>query len=314
MTHTLPSLWDYLSPVAPAALAGRRYGNVPGGHASPRGIMAALTLPLRWDAEHRRGGGPGAEANIVQAAVSMACGRHGWPIIWVDRHLLEAVARTDPPADMRLDAIRWPFEGLALALPLGTLRHGRDGDCSWMALARLAGDLRCPLTGAVTRVGSPSVGCYTASLTVPAPAFLRLSLSEDAVLGEAGGLEFTDMHGDDPGAPPDPHPDDGALIKAAFGLGVRILLALTARPEYLEADSRDPRRPAGGNGWTPVRWAGRGHRHTVHGAEAGAGGPGVRLHWRRGHFRSQPCGEGRGQRRVIWLEPALVGGGQPPSQ
>lgn len=29
-------------------------------------------------------------------------------------------------------------------------------------------------------------------------------------------------------------------------------------------------------------------------------------HWRRGHFRNQPFGEGRSQRRLLWIEPVLV--------
>lgn len=33
----------------------------------------------------------------------------------------------------------------------------------------------------------------------------------------------------------------------------------------------------------------------------------VRSHWRRGHFRSQPCGEGSAQRKLIWIQPALIG-------
>jgi len=34
-----------------------------------------------------------------------------------------------------------------------------------------------------------------------------------------------------------------------------------------------------------------------------------RLHWRRGHVRRQPYGTGRGQRKLIWIEPVLVGAG-----
>jgi hypothetical protein len=34
-----------------------------------------------------------------------------------------------------------------------------------------------------------------------------------------------------------------------------------------------------------------------------------RLHWRRGHFRQQAYGEQRRLRKVIWIEPCLIGGG-----
>jgi hypothetical protein len=31
------------------------------------------------------------------------------------------------------------------------------------------------------------------------------------------------------------------------------------------------------------------------------------MHWRRGHIRNQPFGMGRTQRRLLWIEPMLVG-------
>lgn len=40
----------------------------------------------------------------------------------------------------------------------------------------------------------------------------------------------------------------------------------------------------------------------------------VKTHWRRGHFRSQPCGEGRKDVKAIWIKPTLVNslaGNQP---
>lgn len=39
-------------------------------------------------------------------------------------------------------------------------------------------------------------------------------------------------------------------------------------------------------------------------------GSAVTAHWRRGHFRQQPYGPGATQRRLIWLEPTLVGSGE----
>ncbi|RYD25057.1 MAG: hypothetical protein EOP86_27825 [Verrucomicrobiaceae bacterium] len=240
--------------------------------------------------------------------MSMACGQCDWPIVWVDRHLLDAVARTEPPADMRLDAISWPFPGMAFALPTGTLRHSVDGECSWMAIARLSGDLRCPISGTVVQVRTPSVACYTASLTKPNPTTLQLALPETASLADAAGLTLDRYESSYmPEHLPDPHPDDTTLAGAAFSLGMRLLLALTVRPEYLEGSfDVGTHASAARSGWTPVRWAGRGHRHNVTG-EGDATGAGVRLHWRRGHFRSQPHGEGRTLRKLIWLEPVLVG-------
>ena len=35
----------------------------------------------------------------------------------------------------------------------------------------------------------------------------------------------------------------------------------------------------------------------------------VKQHWRRGHWRNQPCGEGRKQRKLIWIRPVIVNSG-----
>jgi len=39
-----------------------------------------------------------------------------------------------------------------------------------------------------------------------------------------------------------------------------------------------------------------------------------RMHWRRGHFRHQPFGPGRQERKVIWLEPMLVSAGDDEAE
>ncbi|WP_313706538.1 hypothetical protein [Massilia sp.] len=41
-------------------------------------------------------------------------------------------------------------------------------------------------------------------------------------------------------------------------------------------------------------------------AEAGAAGGVIAPHWRRGHFRMQPCGAGKQQRKLIFVAPLLV--------
>lgn len=43
-------------------------------------------------------------------------------------------------------------------------------------------------------------------------------------------------------------------------------------------------------------------------ADGGSAGRHVTAHWRRGHFRNQPHGEGRKLRRPVWIQPILVAG------
>ena len=61
--------------------------------------------------------------------------------------------------------------------------------------------------------------------------------------------------------------------------------------------------------WSPnlIGW----HYRPAQAVEAQGTHAKPRLHWRRGHVRNQPHGPGRTQRRLIWIEPMLVGIGHP---
>ena len=45
-------------------------------------------------------------------------------------------------------------------------------------------------------------------------------------------------------------------------------------------------------------------------SSSGTHGSSKSVHWRRGFFRNQPYGEGRQQRKIVWIEPVLVMGGE----
>ena len=49
-------------------------------------------------------------------------------------------------------------------------------------------------------------------------------------------------------------------------------------------------------------------REAVDGDRNGVGGWTVKPHWRRGHWRLQPCGPGRSERRRIAIPSVLVNG------
>ncbi|MBW4564917.1 MAG: hypothetical protein KME32_28095 [Mojavia pulchra JT2-VF2] len=45
--------------------------------------------------------------------------------------------------------------------------------------------------------------------------------------------------------------------------------------------------------------------------EGSSGSHGTKsIHWRRGFLRNQPYGQGRQQRKLVWIEPVLVMGGK----
>lgn len=85
------------------------------------------------------------------------------------------------------------------------------------------------------------------------------------------------------------------------------IYAMSARPEYVEGGERvGTRKGTQSEIWTP-NVIGRKYAVKAHSFSNTHSG-GVRLHWRRGHFRQQAVGVGRTQRKVIWIEPMMVGG------
>lgn len=60
------------------------------------------------------------------------------------------------------------------------------------------------------------------------------------------------------------------------------------------------------DGYAVVRLVGS-EVHRLGSTAAGEMGSSIKVHWRRGHWRQQPCGEGLTLRKRIWIKPVMVG-------
>ena len=104
---------------------------------------------------------------------------------------------------------------------------------------------------------------------------------------------------------------ENELTVKAISLVVKIIAALSAMPEYVEhgAISR-PGKVKRGKQVQSELWhpnvIGRQYAARL---EASRGGTHAspRMHKRRGHMRWQPYGEGRAQRKLLWIEEVWVG-------
>lgn len=128
------------------------------------------------------------------------------------------------------------------------------------------------------------------------------------------------------------------IYRSALRLVVNALCYMTAypddvqeawpaeTPERLKAqasaqkfkEARNAKSKLEALGYVPVHFCGRDwaaqvaeqHQHLAH----GEGRKGVAIHWRRGHWKRQPHGEGRKLRKLIWIMPTLVGKDDGPNQ
>ena len=101
---------------------------------------------------------------------------------------------------------------------------------------------------------------------------------------------------------------------------LRLILIMQCRPELLDIQENQQKVTVKkGFGKAQIQdlyqplWIGQGYRLKREGHESSGvlnkqGGT-KRPHWRRGFIRNQPYGEGRQKRKMVWIEPVLVMGG-----
>lgn len=100
---------------------------------------------------------------------------------------------------------------------------------------------------------------------------------------------------------------------------LRLILIMECRPELVDKESELVRVNKGfgkaqAQDFYQPLWLGLGYRLKREGTQSSEGSSGTHgtksVHWRRGFLRNQPYGEGRQQRKLVWIEPVLVMGGK----
>jgi hypothetical protein len=100
---------------------------------------------------------------------------------------------------------------------------------------------------------------------------------------------------------------------------LRLILIMQCRPELVDTTSELVRVNKGfgkaqAQDFYQPLWLGLGYRLKREGTQSSEGSSGTHgtksVHWRRGFLRNQPYGEGRQQRKLVWIEPVLVMGGK----
>ncbi|OYE00174.1 hypothetical protein [Nostoc sp. 'Peltigera membranacea cyanobiont' 232] len=103
---------------------------------------------------------------------------------------------------------------------------------------------------------------------------------------------------------------------------LRLILIMECRPELVDSTSELVRVNRGfgkaqAQDFYQPLWLGLGYRLKREGTQSSEGSSGTHgtksVHWRRGFLRNQPYGEGRQQRKLVWIEPVLVMGGKESS-
>lgn len=95
---------------------------------------------------------------------------------------------------------------------------------------------------------------------------------------------------------------------------LRLILVMECRPELVDTESQVIRVNLGfaknkAKDFYEPLWIGKNYRlQREDTSDKGGNHASPRVHWRRGYLRNQPYGEGRQQRKLVWIEPVVVMG------
>jgi len=280
----------------------RRLWKSPGYAASPAGFAQCL-MRAAFEIPRDKGGGfvPSAERAVDIADISEALyileRLYGFPFCVVSKSLMDTLMHTDLPESFSTEEMELGLPAMTFLLPFGQLyrTHYKTGDLVEVNVLSIL-DLSHPSVqqNNLMRFADPTAG--------RALAFVSQSVS-------GIGLNLTSCPSSELGALRDYVAAKGS--SAPLELGLKLLhFFCTKKDTYLTEETFVKRTK--GTGGREV-WNARvlGANYNTKFSSAASGEPtGIhqRLHIRRGHYKLQPFGEGRNQRRRILIDPYWAGG------
>jgi hypothetical protein len=241
----------------------------------------------------------GASASTLESEELLAYAMGSWFLTWghdgynvfdLSPDFVAAMLLTDPKA-LDLDEFKLPFRGLLVFLPDGFARDAGGGSFTKVHVCEVRNE-----AGNVIDI-TASNGRRIISTSAHADAVTLRGLS---AFGHEEEWGVSDEH------------DRGALRTLQHVIiGLAAYTASVAGAAVRREGGRSPRGPAKS---APVYWdvarTVRIDPHLVRAARAGSREVALRIKHRhivRGHYRNQPIGEGRKERKTIWIAPFWKG-------
>jgi len=258
------------------------------------------------------------ESIYISAYTLFKVGEAKCPAYWVGKDLLTALQNSE--LDLEIDSLHWAMKTGIFMLPKNTVfspENDPSGDAPNVATATLSQSPRSgdPFLAALSHSISAIFWHYSHdekelfwTAIDQRDSFCRKMTVNSNVL-KSTYVDIQDIE------------DYKPQVISEFNdylqnLLLRLILIMGCRPELIEQDDKVIKVNGGfGKGkaidlYQPL-WIGRNYSIKRDTGEPGSGGvQGTkRVHWRRGFLRNQPYGQGRQQRKLVWIEPVLVMGG-----
>jgi hypothetical protein len=248
---------------------------------------------------------------ITAQAVAYRVVGHNVPVYYLAEDFTRPVAATDLPHDFTFADLNWPMPAMVLGYPVRFLREYIGKESCYVFAARFSkGEHSCPFFLAAPTIIMPQAKialfwyrCANGRLESFVSCFWEHDKVDEAIL-KHGYVDYT--FGDTTKVETDKVACDRLSV-----LVFKLLVVLNTRPGLVEPGTRlraaSTRRGKTRSELWSANIIGRDYR-VVHDRTAPTGThASPRLHWRRGHLRNQAHGQRRTLRKLIWVEPVLVG-------
>lgn len=289
-----PDLWRALHPRTYTGAAGWCAPDLPATALANECLWQGRGGPIQADDSGSLSREELSAMHIWYVVAAAKLVKNRMPTYHISRDLLSAVLQTNPPPGINWKTQELPMDAGIFLLP----NRGKEYP-AWLGWCRLQPGEQITTPGNWRQYTIPDnpIGFLVFAGNSPDEQ------SHDSFIITCGANGEFDASKIAEGVRP-----PGFNYAQIVGTTTSLLLAMLSRPELVERDGRKVRTIKNGPAreeWTP-NWIGRTYRVQRAAGDGTHASP--RLHWRRGHYRKQPCGAGRKEHKIIWLEPCLVGG------
>lgn len=236
------------------------------------------------------------------------------PTYFVSDPLIDALERTDVEQTIPMEELQWPHDAMLFVLPSarrfaevsGILGH--PSHITMFTIAKVRHE-KFGHSYIVTMIDSDGMSCYSHYPCSGTYGDQLKQYGENFILSNPIAFYRNELGRE---VTEDKLAEDRRQIGETVRLAWKILCAMNAPNETVRIGGgimREAREKKGRKGarkamWSPIILD---LAEKPQGEDGESTGAGVRLHWRRGHFRRQAHGTGRAQRKMIWIKPHKVG-------
>lgn len=295
----------------------------PNGYTNPYYYAGSTVCGLLMGSKMIRKGDTGGHSTHILLASKLV--ERQVPTYFIMPEYLEAVMATDPPGDMTLENIHWPMPAMLFCLPDGFTMKYCGLNSPFISVAHvMMGDH--PMTEEGRKVFKAinlnmAICLENEKFLMHYPVFIDDKPPVDYTGTYAVKRPISEMYdttlevvtaSKDEEVEEKVRKQEAQWNRAMNRLGIKLLLAVTARPQLIEVGAQArPERIKRGFVVKEALWhpnvIGRGYRikrdpdYQPIGTHASPV-----MHWRKGHWRTQKYGPGWSKLKVIWIEPMLV--------